>query len=393
MTKKRKTSPFGRKFKLLLLVLLLAAVAGGFLGGVFFAGYAPKEASQITQAAADTGNTLFSRLRNSMGGALQKSEAGNLQFGEPIQVFFVPGQEQDKSAAEEALAALINSAQKKILCAFHDFELETIAHALIARHAAGVNVALVSDSDYSGRPGLILCRDAGIPVIFDKRSALMHNKFCVVDGQYVWTGSTNITRNCMYDNNNNSILIVSAELAANFAAEFEEMFLQHQFGPRSPQNTRWPTVTVGDAEVECYFAPEDGVQEKIVARLEQAQKEIAFMAFVLTSEPIAKTITNRLEAGVRVRGVIEKRSAGSRHSRHTYLADHGADIYIDGNPNTMHHKVIVVDGRLVMTGSYNFSAGADEKNDENLIIIHDTAIAAKFLEETGKVIAIGNRCN
>jgi hypothetical protein len=52
--------------------------------------------------------------------------------------------------------------------------------------------------------------------------------------------------------------------------------------------------------------------------------------------------------------VVEKRSAGSSHSRHKYLNERGADIYIDGNPNTMHHKVIVVDGQLVMTGSYNF---------------------------------------
>jgi phosphatidylserine/phosphatidylglycerophosphate/cardiolipin synthase-like enzyme len=369
---------------------------------VFFARHAPEEASQVTQAAMEAGNTFLARLRsgldvsplmNRLRNSVQSSGMIVQDFRDPVQVFFVPEQEPGKSAAEAALLGLINGAQKNIVCAFYDFELEEIAQALIARHAAGVNVALVSDSDYSGRPGLILCREGGIPVIFDKRSALMHNKFCVVDGRYVWTGSTNITRNCMYENNNNSVLIVSTELAANFAAEFEEMFLQHQFGPRSPKNTRWPTVTVGDTEVECYFAPEDGVQDRILARLEQARKEVAFLAFVFTSEPIAKTMASSLEAGVQVRGVIEKRSAGSRHSRHAYLIERGADIYIDGNPNTMHHKVIVVDGQLVMTGSYNFSAGAEEKNDENLIIIHNTDIAVKFLEEIGRVIADATKSN
>lgn len=288
---------------------------------------------------------------------------------------------------------MIASAQESIACAFYEFELESVAQALIARHQAGVTVALVSDSDYSSEAGIILCRDAGISVIFDKRSALMHNKFCVVDGRYVWTGSTNVTRNGMFENNNNAILITSPELATNFANEFEEMFVQHKFGASSPRNTTWPTLTVAGIGLENYFAPEDGVEEVVVAKLAEARQQIAFMAFVFTSEPIAEMMGKRLAAGAQVRGVVEKRSAGSKYSRHKYLNERGAEVYIDGNPKTMHHKVIVVDGKLVMTGSYNFSASAEKSNDENLIIIHDSKISGMFLEEIDRVIAAGSKTN
>ena len=186
---------------------------------------------------------------------------------------------------------------------------------------------------------------------------------------------------------------LSPELATNFTSEFEEMFVQHKFGATSPRNTTWPTLTVSGIDLENYFAPEDGVEKAVVAKLAEAQQQIAFMAFVFTSEPIAEIMGKRLAAGATVRGVVEKRSAGSNYSRHKYLNERGADIYIDGNPNTMHHKVIVVDGELVMTGSYNFSASAEEKNDENLIMIHSPEIAAIFLEEIDRVIAAGTRVN
>ena len=372
------------------------------MGGLYFAEHAPEEAEQITQVASATGSTVAARVRGWLDTTSFRGWFENLpslpvtsmrNSNGAIQVFFVPTATPGGSDAEQALIALISGAQESVACAFYDFELESVAHALVARHQAGVTVALVSDSDYSDRPGLCLCRDAGIPVIFDKRSALMHNKFCVVDGRYVWTGSTNITRNGMFENNNNAVLITSGELATNFTGEFEEMFVQHKFGASSPRNTTWPTLTVAGTSLECYFAPEDGVEEKVIAKIAEARRQIAFMAFVFTSEPIAEIMGERLAAGAQVRGVVEKRSAGSRYSRHKYLNERGANIYIDGNPNTMHHKVIVVDGELVMTGSYNFSASAEEKNDENLIVIHSPKIAAMFLEEVDRAIAAGAKVN
>ena len=209
----------------------------------------------------------------------------------------------------------------------------------------------------------------------------MHNKFCVVDGRYVWTGSTNITDNGMYRNNNNALLITSPRLAVNYTNEFSEMFADRRFGARSPRNTTYALVQVGGVVVENYFAPEDDVEEAIVAAVAEAEKTIDFMAFSFTSKPIAETMADRLAAGVRVRGLFEARNANSKYCRDDYLKAQGAAIYLDTNPYTMHHKVIVVDGTAVITGSYNFSKSADTQNDENVLVLHDADIAALYTHE------------
>jgi hypothetical protein len=252
---------------------------------------------QITQAASATGSTVAARVRGWLDTTSFRGWFENLPAlpgtsthtsNGAIQVFFVPTATPGGSDAEQALIALISGARESVACAFYDFELESVAHALVARHQAGVTVALVSDSDYSDRPGLRLCRDAGIPVIFDKRSALMHNKFCVVDGNMCGPGPRTSPATACLKTTTMPLLITSGELATNFTGEFEEMFVQHQFGASSPRNTTWPTVTVAGTSLECYFAPEDGVEEKVVAKIAEARQQIAFLAFVFTSEPIAK---------------------------------------------------------------------------------------------------------
>jgi phosphatidylserine/phosphatidylglycerophosphate/cardiolipin synthase-like enzyme len=265
-------------------------------------------------------------------------------------------------------------------------QLMAAADALIARHLDGVTVRLVSDSHYRDREAMQRCIRAGIPVVFDERSAFMHDKFCVVDGRAVWTGSTNITENCMYRNNNNALLIVSAELAEDYTAEFLEMFEKKRFGGRSPQNTPHPLVMVSGISVECYFAPEDHVQREIVAEIRESVQSIDFMAFSFTSKEIAVAMAARMKDGVRVRGVFEGRNVNNEASRDDYLRERGAEIHLDTNSYTMHHKVIIIDVATVITGSYNFSKNAEEDNDENLLIIHDPETAKTYAGEFARLI-------
>ena len=70
-----------------------------------------------------------------------------------------------------------------------------------------------------------------------------------------------------------------------------------------------------------------------------------------------------------------------------HLLNAGLDVRLDGNPRNMHHKVIIIDGQIVVTGSYNFSASAEERNDENTLILHNPDIAAQFLAEFQRVYA------
>jgi len=109
------------------------------------------------------------------------------------------------------------------------------------------------------------------------------------------------------------------------------------------------------------------------------------MAFTFTSDLIADAMLERAQAGVVVQGVIESRNAGGEYSEYGRLRIAAHDVLPDGNPYIMHHKVIIVDDATVILGSYNLTASAETRNDENLLIIHDAEVAALFVAEFGRV--------
>jgi phosphatidylserine/phosphatidylglycerophosphate/cardiolipin synthase-like enzyme len=77
-----------------------------------------------------------------------------------------------------------------------------------------------NDADYNSHFAAL--QAVGIPIILDNRSSLMHNKFFVIDGLIVWTGSTNITNTGFTYNHNNSLVFTSTELADIYETEFDE---------------------------------------------------------------------------------------------------------------------------------------------------------------------------
>jgi phosphatidylserine/phosphatidylglycerophosphate/cardiolipin synthase-like enzyme len=228
-------------------------------------------------------------------------------------------------------------------------------------------------------------KQAGIKVVSDHQESLMHNKFAVIDHQEVWTGSWNYTHNCTFRNNNNALAIVSEKLAENYTTEFDEMFVGNQFGSGSPSNTPHNWVKVGDIQVENYFAPEEDVQAIILREIKAAKNNIQFMTYVLTDNKIGEALADRKKDGIVVQGVVEDRFAESTGSEVPYLLKNGVDVLRDGNHYLMHHKVIILDGQTVITGSYNFTRNAQEQNDENVLVIHNKEIAARYLEEFQKV--------
>jgi phosphatidylserine/phosphatidylglycerophosphate/cardiolipin synthase-like enzyme len=109
------------------------------------------------------------------------------------------------------------------------------------------------------------------------------------------------------------------------------------------------------------------------------------MAFVFTDDDIASAIIARHRAGVRVRIVTETRNVDGDGSDVAAFQKAGIDILPDGNSYMMHHKVIVIDNDVVVTGSYNFSSNAANDNDENVLILHSAEIAGQYLEEFERV--------
>jgi phosphatidylserine/phosphatidylglycerophosphate/cardiolipin synthase-like enzyme len=291
------------------------------------------------------------------------------------------------------VAADIAAAKESVDVASFEFDLESLTQALIAAHARGVRVRVVLDDGNLGDEGMSRLTQelekAGIPIVWDQRQPFMHDKFVLIDGTVLWMGSWNLTVNDTYANNNNAIRFAVPELVANYAAEFEEMFVDKQFGPLSPSNRPYPVIQLSDgSRVDTQFSPDDKARAALIAQLRQAQREILFLAFAFTDEDIARVLLERARAGVVVRGVFEARNEGE-YSQYSVLKKAELDVRLDGNPRTMHHKVFVIDGQVTITGSYNFSSNAAYDNDENLMIIHNPDIARSYAEEFSRVYQAG----
>lgn len=300
-----------------------------------------------------------------------------IYFTEPTS----PSASSLRGGADAALAEAIDSARYSVDVAIYRLDLWSIRDALIRAHRRGVEVRVITDSDHGDEAEILDLKAAGILVLDDQREPLMHHKFVVIDGIDVWTGSMNFTVSGAYRNNNNMIRIRSSRVGRDYTHEFEEMFLEKRFGALSEADTPYPVLTIDGIQVEVYFSPDDDVEDRIDEILRRAAKSIDFMVYTLTSDVLSETILARARAGVEVRGVVEWDQASNPGSDYERLRQAGLDVRLDSNPHNMHHKVIIIDDSIVITGSYNFSRSAEEHNDENVLILYDVKVSEDYLLE------------
>ena len=129
-----------------------------------------------------------------------------------------------------------------------------------------------------------------------------------------------------------------------------------------------------------YFSPRGGCTEAVVSALGQAKSTVLVQDYSFTSAPIAKALVDAAKRGVKVQAILDKSQKGEKYSSATYLANSGLRPMIDSAHAIAHNKVMVIDGHLVVTGSFNFTKSAEEKNAENLLILHDSVLAARYTE-------------
>lgn len=295
-----------------------------------------------------------------------------------------PPLDERRDGIDEIIADDLLQAQSSVDVAAYDLDAEPIVDALVELRARELPVRVVTDTDNEDLSSVRRLRRNGISVVTDDRSGLMHNKYIVIDEAVVWTGSLNYTTNGAYCNNNNAVRFDIPALAANYRSEMDEMYEEREFGPTSPVQTDVARVIVNDVLVETYFAPEEELAPVIANYVAEAQEEILFMAFAFTEESIGSAMLDRALEGVRVRGVFETVGSQSEFSYFGRMRDArlpNLQVRQDGNPRIMHHKVIIVDGEMIIFGSFNFSANANDSNDENVVIVHDPQFASYFEEE------------
>jgi phosphatidylserine/phosphatidylglycerophosphate/cardiolipin synthase-like enzyme len=339
------------------------------------------------------------RLQRVVADAAVPSAGGRALGGSPaIQVFFTtptlvyPDTPSGRRAVPllAAVVADIDAARHSVDLATFDFDLREVADALLRARARGAAVRVVVDSENLDTPEVSeqtgRLQRAGIEVRFDRREPFMHDKFLIVDGAVVWTGSWNLTENDTWRNNNNMLRFASARLAADYASEFEQLF-GGRFGTAKTSGTPFPTVRLGSARVAAFFSPEDGVAQHVLERLATAKRSIHFMTFSYTDDTTADAMIAKAKAGLVVRGVFESQNARGTGADFNRLQQGGVDVLEDGNCYNLHHKVIVIDERTVIAGSYNFTSSAERDNDENLVIVDDPVLARAYLDEFARVYA------
>ncbi len=299
-----------------------------------------------------------------------------------------PRSKQRSGGPDGPLVAAIDAARLSVDAAMYSLSLDSVRDALLRAHRRGVQVRIVMESDNMDRADPQVLKEAGIPMLGDRREGLMHNKFLVIDRSEVWSGSMNFTDSGVYSDNNNLLRIRSTKVAEDYETEFNEMFVDDKFGKDDVAATPNPQLTLDGTRLEIYFSPDDHVQAVLRELLDHAQSSIYFLAYSFTADSLGEAIRQRAAAGLQVAGVMDadqmKSNIGSEYDAFRAA---GLDVRLDGNAGLMHHKVMIIDGQIVVTGSYNFTASSETTNDENLLILHSPEIAAQYLEEFRRVYA------
>lgn len=362
------------------LVWLVLFIAGGFSGGYYgtpVLKFLWKHREQVME--------LVKRFQ-------QRDGTDATPLPGSIAVYFTdPGDNaQAHGNPAEKLAEYIDQATSTMEVCCFELDNKVIVAALERAVKRGVQVRIVTETDYLEESGITAMKQLNVPIIDDKRNgSLMHNKFIVFDRKRVWTGSMNFTENCAYKNNNHGVFIDNEQLAENYYTKFRWMFELHKFGgaPSKTDKIPHPTITLADGtQVENYFATHDEPAQQVIRTLSKAKKSIHFLAFSFTHDGIGQAMLDKVKLGVEVQGVFEKSQSTNSHTEYNRMKQAGLKVYQDGNSRNMHHKVIVIDGEIVICGSFNFSKSADESNDENLLIIHSPAVAKRFEQEFQKVM-------
>ncbi len=369
------------------LVLMLAAMAceSGENLPALVTVQAPEQPVSSSAGVSSAGGLSEIPLQVGYG---YQSSFYELYFTDP----FNRAADMQEGGVDAPLVAAIDSARQSVDVAIYSLSLQSVQDALLRAHQRGVTVRIVMESDNMERTVPQRLIGAGIEIIGDRREGLMHNKFVVIDRSEVWLGSTNFTSSGVYDDNNNLIRIRSTKIAENYTVEFEEMFVDDFFGPDVIAQTPNPAIAIDGIMVETYFSPDDKVAKRIVELLKGAKKSIYFLAYSFTADDFANVLLQKEQDGLAIVGVMDDEQARSNQGgEFATFTDAGIDVRIDGNAGLMHHKVFIIDEQIVILGSYNFSASAEKRNDENVIIIFDADFAKLFMQEFERVYDEGKR--
>lgn len=290
---------------------------------------------------------------------------------------------ENRDDLRQIILAAIESAQESIFLIVYTLNDKTLIHALKEKARAGVNVRVVVDSAASPLAAKKL--GPGVQTLKKGGRGLMHCKILVVDKQFVWLGSANMTTESLKLHSNLVLAMHSPALAEHVIQK--EASLNHD---GQGQRFAHAKFQIGGQEVELCFLPDDAKYglEKLKRMIREAEKTIHIAMFTWTRHDLAHEIIRAAKRGVDVQVAIDYCSGNGASAKVVkLLKDNGVSVRLSRGPGLLHHKFMVVDGSTLVNGSANWTKKAFSENDDCFIILSPlTSSQNKALENEWNVL-------
>lgn len=321
-----------------------------------------------------------------------------------IELFMGPTVLGGPDDLDAVVRQFIAGARKQLLIAVQELDSRPIAEAVVAAKAAKVAVQVILEGDYlledppvpdpwsasgdyeENRLIHAALLRAGVDLITDLNPAIFHQKFMVRDpgeaSAAVLTGSANFTLTdtgtnppARGNNLNHVVVLHGRRAAGQYLTEFERM-RSGTFGElRERHEPRPAEFRLGRIRVKPLFAPRHGPEMEIMKQMLKAASSIDFAIFTFArSSGIDDTMIRLVGRLSRLRGVLDRGQGAQAWAATQPLKDAGVALFQNKagtGARKVHHKLMVIDERLLVIGSFNFTAPATTLNDENIIVLGD----------------------
>ncbi|RKZ31809.1 phospholipase D family protein [bacterium] len=158
-------------------------------------------------------------------------------------------------------------------------------------------------------------------------------------------------------------------------------FVGYCFGQGDSPGIQVSDTAFDSTTVEVCFSPGGNCREMIIDYIESATNNIDIAIYSITNLELARALVQAYSRDVKIRVVADDRNIDSKYGKSVYLADSGIPVRYDDSRGYMHHKFAIIDGKTVITGSYNWSNSAETRNNENVIVVKNGNIARVYSDE------------
>jgi phosphatidylserine/phosphatidylglycerophosphate/cardiolipin synthase-like enzyme len=310
---------------------------------------------------------------------------------------------------KSVIVNFIKGAKKSLDIAVQEVDNQKIAKEIIAAKTRKVRVRMIIEHDYlrakkpskkPWKPGgslepnrtihSAILRSA-IDVKPDYNTKIFHQKFIIRDGESLLTGSTNFTDTGVGNNLNHIVIVHDKAVAKIYSREFAEIRQGH-FGKLNEGHDPAPTdLVVSNVPIRILFAPDHNPEMEIMKQMLKAKKRIDFAIFTFArSSGIDDTMLKLRELNMPIRGAFDAVQGAQKWAAIPALKKAKCELYRvspGGDLGKLHHKLMVIDEQVVIAGSFNYTAPANQTNDENIIILGDLQTPSSAQKKAQKKIA------